>query len=113
VITDRLPTPLRLPLAALALAGAAGCSSLAANGSAPSESDFATIAPGMTRAQVLDRFGPPTWAFRVWQEDLTIWNYRYSHSACVIHQVSLRPDGTVRDAGSASDPACDGGNARD
>ena len=74
------------------------------------ENDFATIQPGMTRDELLARFGPPTWTFGVWQENLTIWNYRYSHSACTIYQVSVRPDGTVRDAGPAWDTACDGPN---
>ena len=96
-------TPAGLALALLALAA------FAPIGSAPaaSEKDFATIQPGMTRDQVIARFGPPTWSFGVRQEQLTIMNYRYSHSSCVIYQVSVRPDGTVRDAGPASDPACD------
>jgi len=72
------------------------------------EADFATIRPGMTRDEVVARFGRPTWTFGVWQESLTIMNYRYSHSACTIWQVSVRPDGTVRDAGPAWDTACDG-----
>ena len=74
------------------------------------EADFAAIQPGMTRAQVEARFGRPTWTFGVWQESLTILNYRYSHSACTIYQVSVRPDGTVRDAGPVWDPKCDGPN---
>jgi hypothetical protein len=72
-----------------------------------SESDFATIKPGMTRDQVVARFGAPTWSFRVRQDNLTILNYRYSHSSCIIYQVSVLPDGTVRDVGTAEDPACD------
>jgi len=90
----------------------AGCSTWP---TAPSvtEADFATIQPGWTRDQVVARFGPPTWAFGVRQENLTILNYRWSHSACTIYQVSVRPDGTVRDAAPAWDPACDGPNSRD
>jgi hypothetical protein len=76
-------------------------------GLAVSERDFATIQTGMTREQVVARFGPPTWSFKVRQENLTIMNYRYSHSDCTIYQVSVRPDSTVRDAGPAWDPACD------
>jgi hypothetical protein len=97
-------------LGATLLVAAAGCATLRNAGPAPTEADLATIQPGMTRQQVLDRVGPPTWTFAVWQENLTIWNYRYSHSACLIYQVSMRPEGTVRDAGTAADPACDGGN---
>jgi len=97
---------MRLGVAFLALSGCA------ATGPVPSvtENDFATIEPGMTRDEVVARFGRPTWTFGVRQENLTIMNYRYSHSSCSIHQVSVRPDGTVRDAGSAWDPKCDGPN---
>jgi hypothetical protein len=35
---------------------------------------------------------------RVGAMRLTIMNYRYSRGACTIYQVSVRPDGTVRDA---------------
>jgi hypothetical protein len=97
---------MRLAVAFLALSG---CASI---GPSPSvtENDFATIEPGMTRDEVVARFGRPTWTFGVRQENLTIMNYRYSHSSCTIYQVSVRPDGTVRDAGSAWDPKCDGPN---
>jgi len=93
-------------MAALALAA---CASIKPAPYA-TELDFAEIQPGWTRDQVVARFGPPTWTFRVWQENLTIMNYRYSHSSCTIHQVSVRPDGTVRDAGPAWDTHCDGPN---
>jgi hypothetical protein len=96
----------RLWSAAMPLA-AAGCSVFVQTGPARTEADFAAIQPEMTREQVLGRVGPPTWTFGVRQENLTIWNYRYSHSACLIYQVSMRPDGTVRDVGQAPDPACD------
>ncbi len=86
-----------------------GCSViLTPGGPAPTEADFATIRPGMTAQEVLNRFGRPTSTFGVRQENLTIWNYRFNPSDCVIYQVSVRPDGTVRDAGSAWDPSCDG-----
>jgi hypothetical protein len=103
----------KLLLIAMPIFGAVGCSALGPTGPMPTEADFATIKPGMTSEQVLNRFGRPTWAFGVWQENLTIWNYRYSHSDCVIYQVSVRPDDTVRDAGPAWDPACDGPKMRD
>jgi hypothetical protein len=35
----------------------------------------------MTDQQVLSRFGPPTWAL----ENLTIWNYRFNPSGCIIY----------------------------
>ena len=62
----------------------------------------------MSSQEVLAKFGPPTWTFGVRQENLTIWNYRYYCGDCIIYQVSMRPDGTVRDAGTGWDPACDG-----
>ena len=88
---------------ALALSACAGFQP----GPSVTENDFATIRPGMTRDQVVARFGQPTWTFGVRQENLTILNYRYSHSSCTIYQVSVRPDGTVRDAAPGQDPACD------
>ena len=66
----------RLVLPAMLAATAVGCSTLLPARPALDESDFAAIRPGMTREQVLSRFGPPTWTFAVWQEHLTIWNYR-------------------------------------
>ena len=85
----------------------AGCSTTASNRPDP-KSVFATITPGMTQGDVLARLGPPTWTSRVRQEDLTILNYRFSHSECLIYQVSVRPDGSVRDTGTGLDAACDG-----
>lgn len=91
---------------------AAGCSAISPISPAPTEADFATIRPGMTRQEVVDRFGPPTWVFGVRQEDLTILNYRFNRNDCIIYQVSVRPDGTVRDAGTGWDPGCDGPDGR-
>ena len=92
----------------LAVLATAGC---AVNGNfrpPPTEKDLATIQAGWTRDQVLARVGPPTWVFGVRQENLSIWNYRYSRTDCIIYQVSMRPDGTVRDSAQGYDPACDG-----
>ena len=105
--------PLRLSTALAGLVVMTGCSYLPPVGSALTEADFDTIRPGMTDQQVLSRFGPPTWAFGVRQENLTIWNYRFNPSGCIIYQVSVRPDGTVRDGGSTWDPACDGPSRSD
>jgi hypothetical protein len=87
---------------------AGGCAMVPLGPPSPTEADFATIQPGMSAQEVLARFGPPTWQFGVRQENLTIWNYRFYRGDCVIWQVSVRPDGTVRDSGSGWDPACDG-----
>ena len=84
------------------------CATPGTLGRMPTEADFMQIQPGMSSQEVLARFGPPTWTFGVRQENMTIWNYRYYRGDCVIYQVSVRPDGSVRDAGTGWDPACDG-----
>ena len=86
---------------------------LVAPGRAPVEADFVALQRGMTHEQVLARVGRPNWIFGVRQENLSIWNYRYDRSSCLIYQVSVRPDGTVRDVGTSPDPACDGPSRRD
>ncbi|MCE9660831.1 MAG: hypothetical protein K8R60_20065 [Burkholderiales bacterium] len=103
---------LRLASAAAAAFVLAACAAPGSLGRTPTEADFMTIQPGMSSQEVLARFGPPTWTFGVRQENLTIWNYRYYRGDCVIYQVSVRPDGTVRDAGTGYDPACDGPRSR-
>ena len=84
----------------------AGCAALQ-NAKIPTESELSSIKAGMTRDEVLASVGPPTWTFKVRQEDLAIWNYRYNRNDCVIYQISMRPNGTVRDVGTGLDPACD------
>ena len=96
--------------ALLAALAASGCATGGRFSPTPSEADLATIQPGWTRDQVLARVGPPTWVFGVWQEHLSIWNYRYSRTDCIIYQVSMRPDGIVRDSAQGYDPACDHGD---
>ncbi len=96
-----------------AAAATAGCAGGVAPGRGPMEADFVALQPGMTREQVLSRVGPPNWIFGVRQENLAIWNYRHDRSSCLIYQVSVRPDGTVRDVGTSPDPACDGPRGRD
>jgi hypothetical protein len=104
---------LRLASLAPTLLAITACAPPGTLGHMPTEADFATIQPGMTGQAVLARFGPPTWVFGVRQENLSIWNYRFNRSDCIIYQVSVRPDGTVRDAGTGWDPACDGPPGRD
>lgn len=94
---------LATPVLVASLAACAGVQ----NVKIPTESDLSAIREGMTGDEVLARVGPPTWTFRVRQEGLTIWNYRYNRNDCLIYQVSMRPTGTVRDAGISQDPACD------
>lgn len=96
----------------VSVVGIGGCSAFGPIGPTPTEADFMALQPGMTQQEVLTRVGRPTWIFGVRQENLSIWNYRYSHSACVIYQLSMRPDGTLRDAAPGYDPGCDGPNDR-
>lgn len=95
----------------IVLAGAvAGCGAIGPIGPMATEANLAAIKPGMTRDEVLSRVGRPTWVFGVRQENLSIWNYRFYRGDCVIYQISIRPDGTVRDSATGYDPACDGPN---
>ncbi|MDB5820605.1 MAG: hypothetical protein JWQ11_4245 [Rhizobacter sp.] len=87
----------------------AGCASLP-SGQLPTEAALQTIKPGMTRTQVETQFGRPFWVFGVWQEHMTILNYRFNRNECVIWQVSIRTDGTVKDTSYGNDPACEAPN---
>jgi hypothetical protein len=70
------------------------------------------IQPGMTSAEVISRLGHPYYQFGVRQDNATIWNYRMRYGSCLIYQVSILPNGIVKDAGTAPDPACDGPDRR-
>jgi len=65
------------------------------------------IQPGMTSSDVIQRLGHPYYQFGVRQDNATIWNYRMRYGSCLIYQVSVLPNGIVKDAGTAPDPACD------
>ena len=107
-MTTPIDSLFRRVVTAALIAGVGGCSTFGAIGPALTEADFAALKPGMTQQDVLARVGRPTWIFGVRQESLSIWNYRFNRSDCVIYQVSMRPDGTLRDAAPGYDPACDG-----
>jgi hypothetical protein len=70
------------------------------------------IQPGMTSAEVIQRLGHPYYQFGVRQDNATIWNYRMRYGSCLIYQVSILPNGIVKDAGTAPDPACDAPDRR-
>ncbi len=65
------------------------------------------IQPGMTSSEVVRRLGFPYYQFGVRQDNATVWNYRMRYGSCLIYQVSVLSNGIVKDAGEASDPACD------
>ena len=66
------------------------------------------IHPGMTSSEVIQRLVYPYYRFGVRQDNATIWNSRMRYGSCLIYQVSILPNGIVKDAGTAPDPACDG-----
>src|SRR5687767_6399041 len=70
------------------------------------------IQPGMTSSEVIQRLGHPYYQFGVRQDNATIWNYRMRYGSCLIYQVSILPNGIVKDAGTGPDPACDAPDRR-
>jgi hypothetical protein len=71
---------------------------------------FATLKPGMTRADVLSRIGHPVGVFPVGYQKLQVWNYRFGapEGDCVLFQVSIsNSTGLVTELGPGMDPACD------
>ena len=77
----------------------------------PSEGEQ-VIQPGMTSDEVLRRLGTPYYRFGVRQDNATIWNYRMRYGSCLIYQVTILPNGIVKDASEGYDPACDGPSGR-
>ena len=78
------------------------------------EANFATIAPGLTRAELRMRLGRPAQVFSVPWQKLHVWNYRYFEGDCRWFQVSVSDvSQQVTEAGLGADPACDGPNSRD
>lgn len=65
------------------------------------------IQPGMTSSEVIRKLGYPYYQFGVRLDNATVWNYRMRYGSCLIYQVSILPNGVVKDAGEAYDPACD------
>lgn len=70
------------------------------------EAEFATVLPGQTRDEVLRHIGRPGTVQGAWQ-DRTLWYWRYDNVLCRLFSVTLESDGRVRDAGYATDPACE------
>jgi len=70
------------------------------------------IHPGMTSSEVIRRLGHPYHRFGVRQDNATVWNYRMRYGSCLIYQVSILPNGVVKDASTAPDPACDAPDRR-
>ena len=78
------------------------------------ESNLATIAPGMSADDVRMRFGRPVWIYGVRHPRAHVWNYRFDGGDCVWYQVSISDaEQKVAEAGIGPDPACDGPNRRE
>lgn len=77
------------------------------------ERNFESVAPGMTREQVLLKLGRPAEHLLIPRQGFDIWNYRYDASPlCRWYQVSMRGD-AVAEAGYGNDPMCDAGDRAD
>lgn len=72
------------------------------------ERNFESLQPGTTRAQVVERLGPPTDVNTGWRGVGQVWFYRYDTPApyCRRFHVWL-VDERVREASYASDPLCE------
>jgi len=74
---------------------------------------FATIQPGMPRAEVLTRLGRPAFVFPVGYQKLQVLNYRFGglEGDCMVFQVSIsNASGNVTEAGTGADPRCSAGD---
>ena len=77
------------------------------------ETNFATITPSLSGADVRMRLGRPAQVFSVPWQKLHVWNYRYFGGDCRWFQVSVSDAAQqVTEAGMGMDPACDGPNDR-
>jgi hypothetical protein len=67
---------------------------------------FNQVVPGMTSDELLFRFGRPSHVNGIWR-GATVWSWRYESPFCQWFQVTVEPDGQVRDAGYGPDPLCE------
>lgn len=67
---------------------------------------FYEIVPGMRSEELRYRFGRPSHVNGIWR-GATVWSWRYESPFCQWFQVTVEPDGTVRDAGFGPDPLCE------
>jgi len=72
------------------------------------EADFAAIAAGMTRDELLFRLGRPSHTRGGGWQPGEVWSYRYDAIFCQWFQVSVVAD-RVRDASYGPDPLCEVG----
>ncbi|WP_374674541.1 hypothetical protein [Ideonella sp.] len=67
---------------------------------------FDRVQPGMRADAVRALLGRPGHVAGIWR-GATVWSWRYESPFCQWFQVTLEPDGTVRDAGRGPDPLCE------
>ncbi len=70
------------------------------------EDRFNEVVPGMSREALLLRLGHPSEVYGIWR-GASVWAWRYESPFCQWFQVTVEPDGTVRDAGYGPDPLCE------
>jgi len=76
------------------------------------EANFYRVTPGMSQQDVLLLLGRPGEVFGLARNRGVVWNWRYPTNDCLWFQVTITPEGTVRDAGRGPDPRCNGPDDR-
>ena len=71
------------------------------------EAHFNRIQPGITREQLRQQLGAPSWVWRVRYHDQTVWSYRFYGPFCLVFHVGITPQGVVEDTSYGPDPACE------
>lgn len=71
------------------------------------ESHFNRVQPGITREQLRQQLGAPSWEWRVRYHDQTVWSYRFQSPFCLVFHVGITPAGVVEDTSYGPDPACE------
>lgn len=67
---------------------------------------FNQVMPGMRDSELRYRLGRPANVSGIWR-GASVWSWRYESPFCVWFQVTVEPDGTVRDSGYGPDPLCE------
>lgn len=70
------------------------------------EARFQDVRPGMREETLLATLGRPSHRMGIWR-GATVWSWRYETPFCQWFQVTVEPDGAVRDAGFGPDPLCE------
>jgi hypothetical protein len=69
------------------------------------DASFAQVKAGQTVDDVRWTLGRPSETHSVWP-DRMVWSYRYETPFCQWFEITVMPDGTVRDADMLPDPQC-------